>query len=217
MNRGEAVSEIQRVLGYRSDKATEAALLLNYQQQECERQPDLPWFLREENTAMVSVAGDPRLPLPTGFLKEWQEDPLAVQTLNASGLTIWKTLAKDTPSYLRETTQETGDLGFGFPLGYNRDAVSFILFPTPDDIYTFRMIYYKADVVLAVDADENKWLINLPYLLIGRAGLRIAGAVRDQSASQTFGLMIQESMAKINNWNTELEEAGARRIVGGPD
>lgn len=218
MLRDEAVAEVQRVLGYRSDKAAEIQQLMLYQQAEMERQPDLPWFLRTEIENMVSVANTPQMALPVGFLKEWQEDPLAVRTLNSSSTYyIWKELAKDSPNYLRTSMQEVSTtLSIGIPQAYSRIGDNFILFPTPNDIYTFRMTYYKADAVLTTNI-ENKWLQNLPYLLIGRCGLRVSGATRDKDALQTFGLMVQEGMARINPWNTELDNAGARLVVGGPD
>lgn len=214
MTRDEAVAEIQRVLGYRGDKAAEATTLLQYMQQEMENSPDLPWFLREETTSLVSIASNERMAFPTGFLKEWQEDGLYVQSISTSGYVIWTPLEKDMPSYLRQTLQDQAP---SVPKGYNRDFNGYILFPTPDAIYTFRQIYYKADALLAAGNTENKWLKYLPYLLIGLAGARIAGATRDKEASATFGSMIQNGMSKINTMNTELDEAGKRQVVGGPD
>jgi hypothetical protein len=215
MTRDEARAEVQKVLGYRNDKQAEIEFLLLHQQKEMEHQPTLPWFLREETLTMTSVAGDERMALPAGFLKEWQDDPMRIRVVDdTTGLFVWRKLSKDTPEYLRDTLQSAGTPGI--PQAYNRDAVSFILYPTPDDIYTFRMIYYKEDAPLTSDI-ENKWLKNLPYLLIGLAGMRVSGASRDKEAMQTFGMMVQEGSARINNWNTELDEAGARPVVGGPD
>lgn len=215
MTRDEAVVEVQRVLGYRTDKVPEILSLMLYQQQELEKQADLPWFLREETTSLVSSIANERMAVPPGFIKEWQDDGLYIQrTDTTSNQIVWDKLAKDTPSYLRTTLQQDGTPGV--PKAYNRDFNGYILFPTPDKIYTFRQIYYKADVTLATNI-ENKWLANLPYLLIGRCGLRVSGASRDKEAMQNFMLMVQEGMARINNVNTELDEAGGRPVVGGPD
>lgn len=215
MTRDEAVVEVQRVLGYRTDKVPEILSLMLYQQQELEKQADLPWFLREETTSLVSSIANERMAVPPGFIKEWQDDGLYIQrTDTTSNQIVWDKLAKDTPSYLRTTLQQDGTPGV--PKAYNRDFNGYILFPTPDKIYTFRQIYYKADVTLTTNI-ENKWLANLPYLLIGRCGLRVSGASRDKEAMQNFMLMVQEGMARINNVNTELDEAGGRPVVGGPD
>lgn len=217
MTRDEAISEVQRVLGYRSDKVAEIQSLLLYQQAEMERQSDLPWFLRTELDTIVSIANNPNIAVPTGFLKEWQEDPLALKVWNNSNTAqIWRELAKDSPNFLRTTLQEVSDTATGIPVAYSRVGDNFVLFPTPNAIFTFRMTYYKEDAVLSTNI-ENKWLKHLPYLLIGRCGLRVSGAMRDKDAMQSFGLMVQESMARINTWNTELDEAGVRRVVGGPD
>lgn len=215
MTRDEAVAEVQRILGYRSDKVAEIQTLLLYQQQELEQQPDLPWFLREETLTMTSTALNERMTTPPGFLKEWQDDGLYIQRVDtSSNLIVWDKLVKDTPSYLRTTLQQAGTPGI--PKAYNRDFNGYILFPTPDAIYTFRQIYYKADVILNGNI-TNKWLTYLPYLLIGRVGLRVAGATRDKDAIASFTMLIQEGMGRINNMNTEIDEAGGRPVVGGPD
>lgn len=215
MTRDEATAEVQRVLGYRTDKVAEIEFLFQSQQQELEHQPTLPWFLREETLTMTSIALNERMAFPAGFLKEWQDDPMRIRVTDPStGFFTWNKLAKDTPEYLRDTLQKEGTPGV--PQAYNRDAASFILFPTPDDVYPFRMIYYKADVVLASNI-TNKWLTNLPYLLIGLAGMRVSGATRDKDAMATFGAMVQEGSGRINNWNTTIDEEGSRPVVGGPD
>lgn len=215
MTRDEAVSEVQKVLGYRTDKVPEIQSLLLFQQQELENQADLPWFLREEILTLVSTPLIERMATPPGFIKEWQDDGLYIQrTDTTSNRIVWDKLAKDTPSFLRTTLQVDGTPGV--PKGYNRDFNGYILFPTPDAIYTFRQIYYKADTTLTANI-ENKWLKFLPYLLIGRAGLRVAGATRDKDAIASFTFMVQEGMGRINNVNTELDEAGGRPVMGGED
>lgn len=214
MLRDAAVVEVQRVLGYRSDKTAEILELMLTQQAELERQVDLPWFLRSQVTTLQCIANQDTMFVPTGFLKEWNDDPLQVETLNSSGTAlIWKRLDKDVPIYLRETLQEQSP---GVPQAYSRIVGYFQLFPTPDAVYNFRLTYYKEAALLTSNI-ENVWLSAMPYLLIGRVGLRIAAATRDKDAIQTFGAMVQEGMGRINNWNTEIEQTGARLVVGGPD
>jgi hypothetical protein len=212
MTRDEAVAQIKQVLGFRSDLTTQAEDGLKFQQNELEHEAQLPRFLLEETLSLTCTADTERMTPPTGFLREWDEDGLYVQEPDSDPVK-WIKLEKDEPSYLRSVYGETEA---SIPEAYAFDGTSFMLFPTPDAAYTFRMIYYKADTVLSSNV-TNKWLTNLPYLLIGRAGAVLAASARDQAALGIFGSMVAENTAKLNSWSTDRDMAGKKLVVGGPD
>ena len=208
MTRDQAVALIKQILGFRSDKTTEIENQILFQQQELEHEPTLPYFLRAEVTDLTSTADDENLAVPTGFIREWDEDVLQVE--NAEG--AWSKLVKDSPDYLRSVYQaETG-----IPVAYSYDGISgnFKLFPTPDAEYTFRLTYYKQDAVLSSNI-TNLWLTHQPFLLIGRVGVILASSLRDQNAIQIFSSMIQSETVKINALTTERDSR--RYTVGGDD
>lgn len=211
MTRDEAVAQIKMILGFRSDKTTEIQNQLIFEQNELENDPQLPFFLREEVTNLTTSAGDPQLAVPSGFIREWEEDNLQVQTLDGES---WNKLVKDSADYLRSVYQTEE----GIPVAYAYDSVSgfYTLFPTPDAVYTLRQTYYAADTVLSSDI-TNKWLTHLPKLLIGRAGLVLATSFRDQIAMQVFSSMVQSEMTKLNALTTDRDGGGRKYVVGGDD
>lgn len=214
MTRDEAIENIRMILGFRSaDFRTDDIIkTLKWHQNELEKQPELPYFLRTEILNMTNTINVERMPTPAGFLKEWEEDAFYIQDVGSNPVT-WTPLEKDGPEYLRTTLQAEGP---GTPKAYSYDGTEFILFPTPDAVFTYRMIYYKKDVVLDTNI-ENKWLENLPYLLIGRAGAQIASGLRDQVAVGLFGSLIAEGTVRLNSLTVSRDGANRRYIVGGPD
>lgn len=215
MTRDEAVSEIQQMLGFRTDKADEIQRELIRQQNLLENGLELPYFLRSEVTDLTTTANNERLTPPTDFLREWDEDSLSIQSTDDGGNTIWTPLEKDGPTYLRNYYQNLSMLT-GVPEAYAYDGTSFILFPMPDAVYTLRMIYYKKDTKLIGNV-ENKWLQYLPYLLIAKAGFILASSLRDQGAQQIFAAMLQEQMALLVNQTVAIDGAGRKYSMGEPD
>lgn len=216
MNRDQAVSQIQFILGKRSDLVAEITTQLQFAQNELEKRLELPIFLREETLILGNTIDVERMAPPPGFLREWEEDALWVYNENLD-LTEprWDPLVKDSPKFLRQAISNDA-YDPARPRGYSYDGKDFILFPTPDAVYTYRMIYYKADEVLSSNI-ENKWLKHFPYLLIGLAGGVIAAGIRDQNALAVFGAMIQEGNDRLNKFTTSRDQAGRRYVMGGED
>lgn len=221
MTRDEAVAQIQQILVWRGDRTNEIIAGLKFQQQDAEEQATLPWFLREEDTSLVTVVDNELLAPPTGFIREWDEDALYVKHVDVSGTgqEEWVPLVKDSPRYLRTSINNYTDPATSdarIPIAYSWDGTNFRLFPTPDDVYEMRMIYYKKDALLDTDI-ENKWLKHLPYLLIGKAGLVIATAFRDQIAMQVFAGMAAQGTKQLNDVTTDRDNAGNKPVIGGAD
>lgn len=213
MTRDEAVSQIQLILGKRTDLTSEIITQLQFAQKEAEKRLELPIFLRSETLSLTSTPNVERMTPPTGFLREWDEDALYVQEPNTSPIK-WNPLDKDSPRYLR--SESVLELTPAIPEAYAYDGTSFILFPTPDLAYTFRMIFYKADDPLTSNI-ENKWLANIPYLFIGHAGSIIASAIMHKEALALFSAMFTESAKRLDGFTPSRDGGGRRYIMGGPD
>jgi len=91
------------------------------------------------------------------------------------------------------------------------------LFPTPNaSTYSIKLLCYLKDTILS-DNVENKWLEHVPRLLIGLAGIELAGDTRDQGAVSKFTDMASTARLVLANFETAREEAGQRRVMGDPD
>lgn len=213
MNFLEMQNRVKLMLGFRTANTADIIALLQEQQQELEHEPQLPTFLKAETTSLTCTASTERMAVPTGFLREWDEDKLWVRNPDYDE-THWDELEKGSPMFLRPATQDEGE---GIPRAYAYDQTSFLLFPTPDIVYTFRTIYYKAEPVLSADGDTNKWSQNLPYLLVGRAGLILATGLRDQMAMSVFSQLVMSETVKLNNYSTDRDTAGTKYVMGGDD
>src|SRR4051812_15969882 len=74
MNFEVAVAEVQQILGWRSDKATEIGLALKYAQTQREMPGrTYPWFLQQTLT-FVTVADQQEYNIPSGYIQDTEED-----------------------------------------------------------------------------------------------------------------------------------------------
>ena len=212
MTRDEAVARAQVSLGFRTDKVPEIINALQDAQLEAERGPDLPWWLVTEVASRDTVIDEERIPLPTDFLREYEGG--ALWYFNGSATDDrdkWRELIKETVDELRVTFP-----GEGTPCAYALDECYFRIFPTPDAIYTLKMRYYKRAAVLSSNI-ENDWLKHEPFLLIGKAGQRVAEGLRDQTAVQVFQQQELEAFQRMLRETRAREDANSNYVMGGPD
>lgn len=212
MTRSEAVAEMQRVLGFRTDLADTCVTQLILAQDRLERSAILPWFLLSEDSTITTLASEPRIVIPSDFLRECEDDALWRYNPEAeSGEEQWTKLVKDDLDYLREVYPDTGK-----PTHYALSGGYFWLLPTPDDIYTIRQRYFAKGASLATDI-ENSWLKYAPELLIGEAGLPLAASLRDADAATEFGRKRTEGNARLVIDETARAMANRRLVMGGED
>ncbi len=188
MTRDEAVSAIQMQLAFRTTLSSEIVTMLQLAQQELELAPTLPWFLISEDSYQDTSDGEQRVPIPVDFLDETDEAVLRYVPTTPSADDPEVDLFKDDYDSLRKAYMDTttGTIQTGPPEAYALLGSYFRIFPTPDDTYRLRMIYYAQDDVLDSNV-ENQWLKYVPQLLMGRAGKKIAlGPLRDQVAYSIF-------------------------------
>ncbi|MAH46438.1 hypothetical protein CMI37_11440 [Candidatus Pacearchaeota archaeon] len=214
MDRDTAVKRIRRGLGYRgTDKDTEIVEALQDTQQELEQGDFLPWFLLSEVTSAVTVSDEERVALPSGFLREtdWEDALYYFDGDAADASDVWNELPKDSISYLRDVYP-----GVGSPLAYALDDEYYRLFPTPDDVYTLKQMFFKADTTLG-DNVENKWLTHAHKWMIGETGLVMAEDLRDKAAVALFTRRKIEGRTKVIRNDNARREAAQRPIMGGED
>ncbi len=216
MTRDEAVSRIQLKLGFRSDQAVNIQNALQDKQRLVEQRPELPWWLVTEVSSISTVVAEERVQLPTDFLREY-EDPAGGDQLwyfNGSAADVedvWRVLVKHDMETLRDAYPGTGS-----PRVYALTGDYFRIGPTPDAIYTLKMMYYKQDTVLTSNI-ENGWLKHFPEILIGRAGVELGEPLRDAQAIEFFRnqYLIAEDM--LDRAIESRAHVNRRYIMGGVD
>ena len=212
LTRDDAVSRIQNLLGYTTARTAEIQNALQDAQLELEQDAYLPWFLLTDAsvpTQLVTVASSRAVALPTGFLREYEDD--ALYYLNADDEFI--PLEKDELEYLNTTFLATS----GVPQAYAITLSSFIIFPLPDAVYNLRINqYYKADAILSSNI-TNQWLTYTHELIIGEAGMKIAPGLRDSAGISIFKSMAIRGKKRLISGSEAREHANRRYIMGGPD
>lgn len=212
MNRDAAVAVMQRGLGFRSDLANVCIAALQEAQRELEQRPELPWFLISEYTYRDTVADEERIALPTGYIRGVEDDQLWYYNESATDEEdVWTALRKGDVQYLRRAYPGTGT-----PKAYAELGAYFRIFPTPDDTYRLKHLFYQKDDVLDSNI-ENKWLANVPDLLIGAAGQKVADDLHNAEAVTLFAKREQRGMALLSNLSEAREHANQSYLMGDPD
>lgn len=216
----EAVTRIQRKLGYRTDKADEILEELIDTQKTLEQGVPspfgkgtfIPWFLITEVASARTTIGEERLLLPTDFAGELEGFRLYYFDENAeSDENAWVQLEKGEESFMRKNLP-----GSGAPAGYFYSGGYWRIRPTPDDEYLMKIIYAGADTTLTVSPNiTNKWLTWAPWVLVSAAGSSMAQSLRDATALQFF----QQRMAlEVNTLWAATEarfQSNDRPVMGG--
>jgi len=164
-------------------------------------------FLRVPYTGLATVANVRTIPVPADFIREWDEDQMSIATSDGS----IQSLVKDELGFLRIRFPDTGS-----PQNYALVNDLFYFFPLPDQVYPISGTYYANDAILSTNI-ENKWLLHLSELIIGKAGFLLASGLRDKDALQIFAAMSQAGGMKLANMTTANDAAGAKPVMGGED
>ena len=148
-----------------------------------------PWFLETEIATQACTAGDERLPLPTDFLAEMEEQSLWLYDVNTS-------------PYMLEMQKDSYDVMVqrfpiaGKPRRYALTASYFLLKPTPDIVYTFKMRYYARDTALTTNI-ENKWLLHAPDLVLAELGAVMAKHIQNPAMEASFRADAQAARSRL--------------------
>jgi len=179
-----------------------------------ERGPTYPWFLLSEDSTIRTADGDRRVPLPTGYIAEYEEGGLYYDT-EVTGADLVE-LSKDDFDYWNAFY---GSSATGEPEAYSLDGLYFNIFPLPDDTYLLRTkVYLKDTDVSSISGDAtNKWLTYAPNCIIGWAGQVLASGLRDNVAGAKFVSMESEGRKLLQIQNEERKVSNRSLQIGGPE
>lgn len=227
MTRDDAIKLILMRCGMRqNDKTLQDACVVEMQlaqQTKLERAAFKPWFLLSENETTVTESFEERIPLPRGFLQEYEEGSLWIRDYDddRDGLPGY------TPPPYNEVKkvdyeQEGERFQFdGRPRVYSIVHDYFTLSPRPNGNYQLKMRYYKAAPLIAdafssaAGASSNVWLDLAPDWLIGETGAIIAGSyIKDAATAAEFKAQAENARAAIMVEHVARDEANRSRQMG---
>jgi hypothetical protein len=227
-----AIAEVQQICGWRSDKVNEITRGLSYAQIEREKpNRTYPWFLRKENpTAIVTVANQPMYSIPTDYIEDTEEvdGNLYYYTLGIpNSRTIFLKKLSFQPAQIRyygewpyvytnppDALLDTGSyIAPGVPSNYYLGNSIVMLYPVPDAVYSISWRYWAQDAPQAL-GQENKWLKNAPWVLIGHAALKLCMDLGYKDGQATAQALMQSAEENLFRAIINRSEAGRKRNMG---
>jgi hypothetical protein len=213
MTRDEVVAVLRRRLGNRSTSINDAVIEeLKLAQTRLEQVPvanatvlaELPWFLITEEASSATVADEERVEIPSDFIMELEAGAMWLQENST-----WNEIFKGDLDSLRATdlANITDQRYYALVGGYFR------FFPTPDDVYPVKMLYYKYDDVLSTNI-ENQWLKYVPELMIAEAGIKLAQFIQNDKKVVEFTNDRMVEVARLNKANAARKHANRSYQMG---
>lgn len=197
MERSEAVARIQQGLGFRTDLEDECAAALREAQRFYEKGKTLPWFLRTTTTLSVLEATR-AVEIPERFIRETErpviytdDEGIEIRIKKRDYMHAWEAYRLEEAGAPEVYVLTRGELHF---------------FPLPDADYTVTFPFYQAAEVLDSNI-ENTWLEEIPELLIGEAGYRLAADLQDAAGVKLFDSMRKQAWDSIFRETLAREEA----------
>jgi hypothetical protein len=218
MLRSEAIAIIKRGLGFRQTQDTAIIAALQEAQRDLELGHTLPSFLLAYDVVVPIVAGTALISLPTGFLRFHDDYELYYVNSNTARVFIpRRTYDEAYNAYVASGRQDDSALYTATAtvpsVLVQRGKTQALLVPTPTTSFNAYLTYYKA--ALKLDAEiENAWLLNAPNVLIGMAGMTVAGNLRDKDAMTEFTRRANQGGKAFMGDIVEDELAGRPLIMG---
>lgn len=217
MDRTAAVAEIKRGLGFRQTQDSSIILALQSAQRILETGRTLPDWMIEYDGLITVTADDPNFALPTGFIR--MHDDYDLYYTNSDGARVFLPRKNYTEGYQAYVASGAEDDEVDVPTSsypqvwVQRSKTAGLFIPTPAVSFSAYLTYYKAGVLLDSNV-ENVWLANAPDLLIGLAGIKIAGPLRDKDALATFTTQYKMGQGSFMGEVVENELAGRGLVMG---
>lgn len=211
MLRSAAISRIQRGLGFRTDLTDEIIAALKEAQRLLERGRTLPYFLLQESQSFSVASGSAEISLPTGFLREKEDERFHFTSSESDELVFLEKLGFNV---LKGRFADEDD---GEPAAYCIRKSTVIIAPDRDTDYTLTWSYYKTGTALDSDI-ENEWLeeeYGAPEVLIGKAGMIMAEDLIDAEAFAKFSKMYAEAWTGMIADDIERQDVGRPLLMGG--
>jgi len=109
---------------------------------------------------------------------------------------------------------DTGaEVGPGVPRDYYLGDTFVLLYPPPDGVYYISWRYWANDAAQAL-GQENKWLKDAPWVLIGDAAAKLAADLENDHAVQVATQISQAASSNLFAATINRGEAGRRRRMG---
>lgn len=167
----------------------------------------LPWFLETELAWTDVVVGEERVPLPTDFLREIEDQALWLR--DSSGELLGELPRKAYDDLLR-TFPLTGR-----PKAYSTNDAYFFLRPVADQAYQVAMRYYAKEPLLTADG-ENKWLKHAPQVVMYELASVMAGEYMQYPELATlFQGKAQQAWDRLYRKHISVEEDNRSRVMEG--
>jgi predicted nuclease of predicted toxin-antitoxin system len=216
MNGDAAINLLMLRLGNRTDTATRTACLSEMQlaQERMEGGALLPWFLRIDNTALSTTAGQEYVDISSlNFIREdddwggvWWKDT----TITAPDQ--WVRIDKDA-YYAMQAFY--ADSEAATPEKYAYMSERLYLRPFPADVYPLRIQGYARDTAVADTATTNLWLTNAADWLIAETGLVVsAHHLRDDDLAKRFAGMTADARLRVQVADEARRHAGRSYQMG---
>src|SRR5262245_49014125 len=207
MDRSTAIQRVKDGLGFKSGTSLDSRIVsrLSEAQRKFEKGQTLPKFLIVEDFSDTLAAGTHTIPKPTGFLR-MVEDQRPHFTAADSDVPVFLTRKTNYADAIQDNIRETDDPTKPSVYVIRKTVIDFI--NTADIDYEIVFSYFKAGDDLLTNT-SNVWLDNIPELLIGESGRRIAADARNKTAMDLFTTMMQEAKVAIfgEDIAEELEDA----------
>ena len=176
LTKAQAVTMIQEGLGFRNT-STGIEEALRWAQDQLETGQTLPWFLRQEDEALVGTLNVGYIALPTGFLREDEEADWWVTVGSDTPVRVLKRSWSEVKQH-RYRFADTDEVDEGTPLIYALRNSRIEVSPVPTEAWAMTVTYFKAQDDLS-GVTTNAWLENAPDLLWSMAGIFMAKKLRD--------------------------------------
>lgn len=211
MTKSEAIEYIKLRLGSRDDIDLDPLIASQIASDQLllEAAAPYPWFCLSERSIAATVANEPRIPVPSDFVIEVDDQSLDI---SFDGEVTWVRLDKaDWDSMITGLGEVPGR-----PKAYALRGNYFVLGPPPDAIYSLRMTYQGRDTAFTslTDGGTNQWLTQAHDYLLSKAGMAVAGWIKDAPAQAQFSEYYKLAYARYMQLATAREEANRIRKMG---
>jgi hypothetical protein len=210
VTRGEIRTQIQMLMGHRTDLTAVINTQIGIQQRALEKEVKWlirPWFLQtDDRTVGTLTIDDETFDRPTDFIAEIEEDAVTLVNDEAEEIALCKADEDDLRSLY-------GNEDSTFPSAYASAGRKFRIFPKADVAYTVKMRYYAHDAIMTDDSEENLWAEHAPSCLVGRVGLFVCGA-NDAKQRDMFGAIFNEAKSALEQYSMDLLTDNRRYAMG---
>lgn len=226
MNLETAITEVQQIIGWRSDKSDEITRALAYSQTEREKPgKTYPWWLRTTGT-ITTVVGQQNYSIPAAYIQDSEEQDGNIYyytgtVLKSRTVFLRKRNFEDAqiayfgrwPGQTGDVTDQSATIQNGVPIDYVLTESEVLLYPTPDAVYSYRWKYWGKAAAQAIGA-ENAWLLNAPWVLIGEAAQKIASDIGYKEGAANAAAILATAEQNMFRSVIHRQEAGRKRSMG---